>query len=141
MYLTYDEYTEMGGTLDEATFKDLEFEARSYVDWYTFSRLKNENIIPLQVKECMYYLIRLIFNKMNTLNTLPTTDSETSTTGGSDILSQSNDGVSITYNKLSSKEMLSSLKDEIADSINRYLQGVTNSLGKKLLYRGLYPGE
>lgn len=141
MYLTYDEYTEMGGTLDEATFKDLEFEARSYVDWYTFSRLQKENTVPLQVKECMYYLIRLIFNKMNTLNTLPITDSETSTTGDSDVLSQSNDGVSITYNKLSSKEMLSSLKDEIADSINRYLQGVTNSLGKKLLYRGLYPGE
>lgn len=141
MYLTYDEYTEMGGTLDEATFKDLEFEARSYVDWYTFSRLQKENTIPLQVKECMYYLIRLITNKMNVLNTLPTTDSETSTTGSSDILSQSNDGVSITYNKLSSKEMLSSIKDEIADSINRYLQGVTDSLGRKLLYRGLYPGE
>ena len=32
-------------------------------------------------------------------------------------------------------------KNEINDSINRYLAGVVNSAGRKLLYRGLYPGE
>ena len=36
MYLTYNEYREYGGTLDETAFADINFEAESYVDWYTF---------------------------------------------------------------------------------------------------------
>ena len=31
--------------------------------------------------------------------------------------------------------------NELQKAINRYLQGVRNSLGYKLLYRGIYPGE
>ena len=141
MYLTYSEYTNMGGTLNETAFNDLEYEARSYIDWYTFRRLQAEVSIPLQVKECIYYLIRLIANKMDALNTLPTDNSETSTTGNSNILSQSNDGVSITYNTLSAKDVISSMEDELQKAIQRYLQGIRTSLGKNLLYRGLYPGE
>jgi hypothetical protein len=32
MYLTYSEYQDMGGTLDEVTFNDLEFEAEALVN-------------------------------------------------------------------------------------------------------------
>ena len=141
MYLTYSEYLELGGTLDETTFKDLEYETRSYIDWYTFRRLQNEEEIPNQVKECMYFLIRLIANKLDALNTLPTTDSQTSVSGNASILSQSNDGVSITYNTLSAKDIISSMDSEIEKTLKRYLQGIRTSLGKNLLYRGLYPGE
>ena len=42
MYLTFDEYQEYGGTLDEAAFYQLEFEARAVIDWWTFNRLQNE---------------------------------------------------------------------------------------------------
>lgn len=27
------------------------------------------------------------------------------------------------------------------DTVQKYLQGVTNSLGRKVLYRGIYPNE
>ena len=43
MYLTYEEYENMGGkTLEETAFEQFEFEARAHIDWWTFSRLQNE---------------------------------------------------------------------------------------------------
>ena len=42
MYLAYPEYEEYGGTLDEATFRDLEFDAETEINWYTFNRLKKD---------------------------------------------------------------------------------------------------
>lgn len=139
MYLTYSEYTEMGGTLDETAFNDLEFEARAYVDWVTFNRLWNEEVIPDRVKECIYHIIKLIQNKLEALNANP--DSSSSEDGSGNIMSQSNDGVSITFNRLSAKETIEAMDKELQDAIQRYLQGITNSLGRKLLYRGLYAGE
>lgn len=140
MYLTYDEYTEMGGTLDETAFIDLEYEARAYVDWVTFNRLWKEKEIPNRVKECIYHILKLIQNKMEALTPLSESDADYE---GADknIVSQSNDGVSISYNVLSAKDIIKSSEDELQKAINRYLQGVRNSLGYKLLYRGIYPGE
>ena len=43
MYLAYEDYQNMGGTLDETAFNDFEFEAETIVDWYTFNRLHNFN--------------------------------------------------------------------------------------------------
>ena len=51
MYLTYAEYQNMGGTLEEATFNDLAYEAQTYIDWVTFRRLQEEGSeIPDAVK-------------------------------------------------------------------------------------------
>lgn len=138
MYLTYLEYQNMGGTLDETTFNNMEFEARSYVDYVTFNRLQNEEELPQAVKQCMYYLITLVTDK---LNALTGTDISGVSSGGAVISSQSNDGVSVSYNVMAAKDILDSNTKEINNTINRYLQGVVNSLGQKVLYRGLYPGE
>ena len=37
MYLNYDEYVEYGGTLDEAAFTDLAYDAESEINWYTLT--------------------------------------------------------------------------------------------------------
>lgn len=142
MYLTYADYTEMGGTLDESAFHDLEFEAETYIDWVTFNRLQNEDeeMIPDRVKQCMYHLIKLIAQQMFILNPDDATTESTGITGAG-IASQSNDGVSISYNVLSARDALELSKADVDKTIHRYLQGVTNSLGRKLLYRGLYPNE
>ena len=42
-YLTYDEYAEMGGTLDETLFSNLLLDAQGYIDWYSFNRLSRIN--------------------------------------------------------------------------------------------------
>lgn len=140
MYLTYEEYQILGGTLDEAAFADLEYEASTYIDWVTFNRLHGETDIPERVKRCEYHIIQLLYNKM-VASSLPTNDG-TSTNGVTvSVTSQSNDGVSASYNTISAKDVIDSCENEIQDLIKRYLQGVTNSLGRKLLYRGLYPNE
>ena len=138
MYLTYEEYQNMGGTLDETAFNDFEFEAESSIDWYTFSRLQKMTTYPEKVKRCMYSLIKMTSQKANLLGTAP--ESEEGTINGT-IASQSNDGVSVSYNVLSASEAYKLASDEIGNTIKKYLDGVTDELGRKLLYRGLYPGE
>ena len=41
-YLTYDEYQQYGGTLDETAYQDVAFEAQSVINWWTFNRLQSE---------------------------------------------------------------------------------------------------
>ena len=142
-YLTYDEYSEMGGTLDETLFNTLVLDAQGYIDWYTFNRLWKEewrtDDVMERVKICMYQLIGLVAAKQNLI-----TPQNTNAGGinlNAQVSQQSNDGVSTTYAVLSGELLFSHAKKEIEDTVNRYLSGIVNSVGRKLLYRGLYPGE
>lgn len=138
MYLTYLEYQEMGGTLDESAFLDLEFQARSQIDWYTFNRLRNEVVYPEEVKRCIYRLISIL-NGLNDVTGINGNADENNSNKA--IVSQSNDGVSISYNVLSAQDTVQNLKEQCIETINKYLHGVVNSLGQKVLYRGVYPNE
>ena len=60
MYLDYESYQNMGGTLDETTFNNFEFEAETIVNWYTFNRLKDEETYPDELARCMNALIEYI---------------------------------------------------------------------------------
>ena len=75
MYLTYAEYTAMGGTLDETTFNDLEFEAEALVNWYTFNRLKKDTTFPDELKRLMKYLINLAYSKSGMIDASGSGDS------------------------------------------------------------------
>jgi len=138
-YLTYEEYQQMGGTLDEPTFSFLGFDAESFIDWYTFNRLWNETEIPDRVKQCMFFLIKLLATKNNLL--MPDVNATNGVNANAQLMAQANDGVSVQYSVLHADEIYYNSKKEIDEAIKRYLNGVTNSLGRKLLYRGLYPGE
>lgn len=139
MYLTYEQYQEYGGTLDEATFSDYEFEASTQVDWYTFNRLHGETEYPEALTRLMYRLIKILELKAQALGVNALADNTND--GNYSIASRSNDGVSVSYNVLSASELAENSKKEISNVVQMYLQGLTNSLGRKLLYRGLYPGE
>lgn len=141
MYLTYEEYQDMGGQLDEATFTDCSYDAESIIDWYTFGRLKRVTNLGPEVKRCMYQLIKMINLKA---------DLVAQSSGGiagsyrkeAGIVQQLNDGVSTTYNVLTTAELLGQFgKQELQDMITRYLSEVVDDLGRKVLYRGYYPGE
>lgn len=141
MYLTYDEYKDMGGgTLEETAFENIEFEARSVIDWWTFNRLQNEEKYPDALKRCMFKLVSLINDKQKAMimNIQSDDENEKIQVG---ISSESNDGVSTSYNVLSAKEVVDTAQKEIESTIRIYLTGVRNSLGHKLLYRGIYPDE
>lgn len=137
MYLTYEEYLNMGGTLDEAAFDNYLIDAEMLIDWYTFNRLENETVIPEKVKKCVYKLISLADMKSKAF----VIGREVNGDGNASVASQSNDGVSISYNTISASQALDLLKSESENIIKQYLNGVVNSLGRKLLYRGIYPDE
>lgn len=151
-YLTYAEYTAMGGTLNEGAFNEFAPEAQSVIDWYTFNRLKKDTTFSDDVKQCMYALIKLAKLKADAMTlgsqTTVTSDGTTTmtTTVNAAIASQSNDGVSISYNAVSASEIFNNLSafksgSEIESTVKRFLQGVVNEAGRKVLYRGVYPDE
>ena len=146
MYLTYAEYTAYGGRLDETSFTDLEFDAESTINWYTFNRLFKpewaEALETEQLKRCVYQLIRLkqleaelLFGGLGS--------------GGlgwerqPGVIKESNDGVTTEYNALSSGDLLAYAQGTRPkkELIDRYLSSIINDLGRRLLYRGIYPGE
>ena len=138
MYLTYEEYTTMGGTLEETAYGEFEFEARAVIDWYTFCRLQTEETYPEAVKRCMYKLIGLIRDRQQAM-VVGSQSVDGSVQAG--ITNESNDGVSTSYNTMSAKDAAESIQKELETTIRMYLQGVKNSLGHKLLYRGVYANE
>ena len=107
-YLEYKDYTELGGTLDEAPFNLLEYNARKKIDERTFGRLIDIDEIPNEVKLCVYELI-------NTLNSY----SEYKT-GNKGISSENTDGYSISY-QTPGKSIVEAENSEIEDIINTYL--------------------
>ena len=140
MYLTFDEYLTFGGTLEETAFDNLEFEARTVIDWWTYNRLQNDTEYPEAVKRCMYKLITIISQKQEA-QVLDGPNSTVTSSGRAGIMQESNDGVSTMYNVLSASEIINQSQEEIKATIRMYLQNVRNSLGQKVLYRGLYPNE
>lgn len=153
MYLEYATYTSMGGTLDEATFNTFEYEAETAVNWYTFNRLKGETEYPEELARCMYRLIYLLKLEADALllgkQIVITEDGQgntTTVTTDAYIKSQSNDGVSVSYNSVDASDLFARLtslgkNNPLAQTVFRYLQGVRNSQGKKLTYKGVYPDE
>lgn len=154
MYLTYADYQNMGGTLDETTFNTFEYEAETIVNWYTFNRLKGETEYPEELARCMFRLIYLAKLEADALllgkQVTVTKDAEgevinTAETSAT-IKSQSNDGVSVSYNSVDASDIFGALSKNSKDNplmntVFRYLQGVRNSKGYRLTYRGLYPDE
>lgn len=153
MYLTYEDYQSMGGTLDETAFNDFEYEAETIVNWYTFNRLKEETEYPDELARCMFRLIMLAKLKADALLmgkqvTVQYDDqgNKTTTEVETYIKGQSNDGVSIDYNAVDANEVFGLLSSTgkgnvLETTVFRYLQGVRNSKGKRLTYRGMYPDE
>lgn len=153
-YLTYETYQQMGGTLDATTFDTFEYEAETIVNWYTFNRLKEETEYPAELTRCMYrviYLLKLEYDALTLgKQVVVVKDAEGNVTSSVEteayIKSQSNDGVSVSYNSVNADDIIGRLtsagKDNLFEqTIFRYLQGVRNSQGKRLTYRGLYPDE
>lgn len=138
MYLTHTEYNKMGGTLDESTFTDFAFEAESIINWYTFNRLTKETSVSDNVKRLVFRLIGLIqlSQKAQSLGQ----DVQTGMVSGA-IASQSNDGFSTSYNVLTASEAVKISDSEVKRLVHQYLGAEVNSLGHRLLYRGVYPNE
>ncbi|MCL2174575.1 MAG: hypothetical protein FWB73_00890 [Treponema sp.] len=101
MYITFNQYQELGGSLEQPEFIRQEFAARKEIDLHTFDRLQNINPVPEVLKMCTLELIqRELCGSLD----------------GQDYTSQSSGKVSVT------KETRNARAEEI---IRRYLSGLT----------------
>lgn len=125
-YLTYEEYTSLGGTLEETPFNLLEFEARKQIDLRTQRRLVDVETIPNEVKLCVFHLISKIESFANTIQQ----------TSQSNITQETIDGYSIAY--LSPSEIsniVSSKNFELQDIMMTDLYGVIVN-NEHIIYNG-----
>lgn len=133
-YLTYFDYTNLGGTLSEEEFAPLEYKAETKVDWYTYNRLAKDDTYDLKVSLCVKEIIDILIRLDNAKKGL-------NADGQVGIVKQSNDGVSTDYNALSPSEAVDKAEKDIEEVIKVYLYKVKNRAGKVLLYRGIYEDE
>ena len=138
MYLTYDEYTNLGGTLELPAFTSLELQAEVKIDYYTFRRLQNDTEYSNRIKLCIMKIIEY-------LNIYKDYYDKTTNLNNPVVSSQSNDGVSISYGGLlgntspADMQSVSEKKDmDIYNTIKQYLADEKNQAGQLLLYRGVY---
>ena len=137
MYLTYAEYQSMGGTLDETAFNDYYYQAKALIDYVTFKRLVNDTTFPTELKYCVFRLIKILQQQNDALTMGWTSDGSNEPA----IASQSNDGVSISYNVPRANILFNLSRTESEDMIRQYLVDVRNEAGRRVLYRGIYPDE
>lgn len=123
-YLTYVEYKALGGTLDQAPFNILEFEARQNVDKYTFGRLKTLDSQNQEVKLCVYKLIETLnsYNKQLELN--------------KGVASENTDGYSVTYTTPSAT-LVEAKTSDTNDIVREYLVDCKLEDGTPYLYCGV----
>lgn len=118
-YLSYAEYRQLGGNLDEMPFNVLELRARKKVDERTLGRLKTLPSQITEVKTCIYQLIE----------SMKRYDSQKS----KNISSESTDGYSVSYGTTESTEENKQYDDIIRD----YLLTCKLEDGTPYLYCGV----
>lgn len=124
-YLTYNEYKSLGGNLDQTPFNLLEYEARRIIDNRTLQRLKEIEIIPQEVKMCMFSLINTINNYASQGQT------------SKNISSESVGSYSVSYTTGTQiQETINSKNAELTYIVLNYLTGVIVN-GEHLVYLGV----
>ena len=120
MYLTYDEYLNMGGNLTESAFNRYARMAEAEINRQTFGRVIKMASVPSAVKDVMFELIEL-------------NETITKSRNGKTVASESVDSWSRSYSSASVAEHEQSGNDLLLT----YLSGVTDDNGVPLLYRGV----
>ena len=110
MYITYEEYKEMGGTAEQSAFSSLEIQARYKLDYWTLNRITEADE---RVKLCMTLLINVLAEVQN---------------GESDVSSFSNDGVSVSFvDAKTSEQKIMSVYDRVVEILPVELVSVVMS--------------
>jgi len=142
MYLTYAEYQEYGGEMDESTFTQAEFKCSKAIDSLTANRVHSMESVPEAVKRCEFELIKQeqLFN--DSMNEVLARASHGG--GTSMVASFSTDGYSESYatgtgNTGEYMQVLRFKTDEIQKQIiSDFLAYECDDNGVRLLYRGVY---
>ena len=125
-YLSYQEYIELGGTLEEVPFNELEYECERIIDSRTQNRLKKADEIPQEVKMLEYKMLENLQGYYISLKKAQ-----------SGVSSENIDGYSVTY--IPSNQIGQLVEGNIIilqDLISTYLFGVIVN-NEHLIYLGV----
>lgn len=122
-YLSYEAYTEYGGSLDRAAFLPLELKSRKRIDYLTDSRVQNMSQVPEAVRLCIFALIGIE-------NAAGTEEQATNPA----VTSFSTDGYSESYGNALNVE---GAREQMNKLVGEYLYGEQDDYGTPLLYRGV----
>lgn len=123
-YLTYEQYREWGGTMDEAAFVPAEIRARARVDALTQGRVGRMASVPEQVRAAMLEIIRVdgVFS--------PAAQAEAPVA-----VSFNTDGYAESYG--SARDRTACAERELNRSVLTLLDGVTDDAGAPLCFAGV----
>ena len=124
MYLTYDDYAQLGGTADKDKYKLLEFKTRKHLDLLTDCRIQRMSQVPEAVKLCMVSMID-IEAKAGIEAQISSPQVSSFTT----------DGYSESYRQQMDVNQVRQAQNDI---VRAMLYGELDDEGTPLLYRGLY---
>lgn len=125
MFLSFLEYSDMGGKLDEKSYNDYERKARALINLYTHGRIAEEEPVRTCVLELAYELINLLADEQESMANIH-------------LSSATNDGVSQSY--VGVEKIVPHWEQKKRRLIVDYLTGEVVKIGREyvpLLYAGV----
>lgn len=120
-YLTYEEYTKIGGTLDLTAFKRNIDRACGFVDLHTQSRLQSVLEVSQRAKACVRDLVEYLANNV---------------TSGKVITSKSQSASGVSESESYATKTTDETNAEIINIVYDYLATEKDDCGTPLMYRG-----
>lgn len=120
-YLTYEEYSEIGGTLDLAAFHRSIDRACGVIDMYTRNRLRCATTVSHRVKACVRALVDFL---------------DANNSGGVVVTSKSQSAGGVSESENYATKTLDDVNNEAYSIVYDYLVMETDDCGTPLLYRG-----
>lgn len=119
-YLTYEEYSNMGGVLDLTAFNRSIYKACGVIDEHTHCRLQKGELVSDMVKACICELVEYISNNSTAKN----------------ITSKSQSAGGVSESESYSTKSVNDMSEDMYDIIRSYLSNELDIDGVPLLYRG-----
>lgn len=126
LYLTYEEYQQIGGICDNTAFDRNITKATAIIDTETHKRIWNMESIPQAVKALCRDLVEL-YARNNTVDTVVTSHSQSA-----GAVSES-----VSYATLTDEEV----KAMADNMVYEYLMSIEDDNGTPILYRGICNGK
>ena len=120
-YLTYEEYTEIGGTLDLTAFKRHIDRACGFVDLHTQSRLQSVLEVSQRAKACVRDLVEYLANNLSS---------------GKTVTSKSQSAGGVSESESYATKTTDEINFEMLNIVYDYLATEKDDCGTPLMYRG-----
>ena len=120
-YLTYEEYTEVGGTLDLTAFNRNIDRACGFIDTQTQSRLHGVLEVSQRVKACVRDLLEYLANNVSS---------------GRAVTSKSQSAVGVSESESYATKTPDEINAEMLNIVCDYLATEKDDCGTPLMYRG-----